>query len=68
MKSVVCTILRWDNAEDYQAFIDAMPILAAANHPGGGRVEHDLAAMCRRLIAESAADNAARNYAGIAQR
>jgi hypothetical protein len=50
--ALAITTLRWDNAEDLQAFRDARPILAAMN-VGGGSTESDLAAMCRRLLTES---------------
>jgi len=46
------TVLRWSSAEDHQAFLDALPILAARNHLGGGCIEDDLAAHFRRLVAE----------------
>ena len=50
--AVAITCLRWDNEEDRRAFYDARPILAAMN-PTGGSTESDVAAMCRRVIAES---------------
>ena len=49
---VAITPLKWEKVEDFQAFRDARPVLAAMN-PNGGSTESDIAAMCRRVIAES---------------
>lgn len=49
------TVLYWSTAEDKQAFVAALPILAAQNHPCGGSIEDDIAAHCRRLVADRTA-------------